>query len=170
MAGNGPGDGSEAWPGRTPPEHLSDAGLDWLAEASPDPDTCRRQWRRGGSGLTMLPAGRRWDVLLVPGALGLPALAVLALTPRGLGPVLADFGDENLAFLVPPGTAARWLGTGVRVAGAGSWILLPPPSRRAGGCLRWLVAPDGSGRLTDPVLLELALHDAAAGLGDPCAR
>jgi hypothetical protein len=31
-----------------------------------------------------------------------------------------------------------------------------------GGGVRWLVPPDGSGALVDPVLLELAMHEAAA--------
>jgi hypothetical protein len=28
--------------------------------------------------------------------------------------------------------------------------------------VRWLVPPDGTGHLTDPRLLELAMHEAAA--------
>ena len=38
---------------------------------------------------------------------------------------------------------------------------MPYPGRSAGG-VRWLIAPDGSGTLTDPSLLELAMHEAAA--------
>lgn len=79
------------------------------------------------------------------------------------GPVLADFGDPRLGFFVPPGTVARWVGTGVRGAGAGTWIVVPFPGRTGGG-VRWLVPPDGSGTLTDPLLLELAMHEAAAGI------
>ena len=138
-------------------------GMDWLAEASPDPAGCRRAWRRPGVTLMMLPAGRRWDVLSVQGRLGRPALAVLARTGRRPGPVLADFGDESVGFLVPAGTAAHLLGTGLGVAGEGTWVVLPHPAR-PGSSMRWLVAPDGSGLLNDPVALELALHDAAADL------
>ncbi len=57
----------------------------------------------------------------------------------------------------------RRLGTGVRSAGPGTWIVVPNPSRAAGAARR-LVPPDGSGTLTDPVLLELAMHEAAAVL------
>jgi hypothetical protein len=76
------------------------------------------------------------------------------------GPVLADRADDRLGFLVPPGTADHWTATGVRAAGTGTCIALPHPD---GGTrtLRWLVPPDGSGRLVDPVRLELALHAAA---------
>ncbi len=30
--------------------------------------------------------------------------------------------------------------------------------------MRWVVPPDGTGLLTDPVLLEIAMHEAVAGL------
>ncbi len=142
---------------------METTGLDWLAQAAPDPQAFRAQWERTGLGLVLLPAGRHWDVLSVPGRLGRPAVDLLGTA--SCGPVLADFGDEHIGFLVPVGTAARWLGTGVRCAGEGTWIVVPHPGRRSRG-VRWLVPPDGSGRLNDPVVLELALHEAAAGLGD----
>ncbi len=140
------------------------SAVDWLAAAAPDPQTCRREWERSGLGIALLPAGQLWDVLLVPGPLGRLTLSALVRLPHGAGPVFADFGDENLGFLVPVGTAARWVGTGVRGAGYGTWVVLPHPAAERGHGVRWLVPPDGSGALTDPVLLELALHDAAARL------
>ncbi len=39
--------------------------------------------------------------------------------------------------------------------------MVPYPGRATGG-VRWEVLPDGKGTLTDPVLLELAMHEAAA--------
>ncbi|MDA5282805.1 hypothetical protein ACWGHM_30960 [Streptomyces sp. NPDC054904] len=135
--------------------------VEWLVSVAPDPDACRREWERNPLGVTLLPAGRGWDVLILPGELGLAALDVLRLLPGGPGPVLADFGDSRVGFLVPPGTASRWLGTGVRGAGCGTWIVVPYPGRATGG-VRWLVVPDGSGTLTDPAVLELAMHEAAA--------
>ncbi|MEV7780490.1 hypothetical protein [Kitasatospora sp. NPDC088351] len=142
---------------------MESTGLHWLAQAAPDPEAFREQWERTGLGLMLLPAGRRWDVLSVPGRLGRPALEILG---DGLcGPVLTDFGGESVGFLVPVGTAARWIGTGVRCAGDGTWIVVPHPRPRSRGA-RWLVPPDGSGRLNDPALLELALHEAAARLRD----
>ncbi|MFG2847757.1 hypothetical protein ACGF12_31980 [Kitasatospora sp. NPDC048296] len=140
---------------------MESTGLHWLAQVAPDPEAFRAQWERSGLGLMLLPAGRRWDVLSVPGRLGRPALDVLDTGSRG--PVLTDFGDEHVSFLVPVGTAARWVGTGVRCAGEGTWIVVPHPERSSRG-VRWLVPPDGSGRLNDPVFLEFALHEAAAGL------
>ncbi|MFD5898186.1 hypothetical protein [Streptomyces sp. NPDC060366] len=137
--------------------------LEWLASVAPDPDACRWEWERNPQGVALLPAGKRWDVLILPGELGCPALDVLNRLVDRAGPVLADFGDARLGFFVPPGTVARWIGTGVRGAGGGTWIVVPYPGRTGGG-VRWLVPPDGSGTLTDPLLLELAMHEAAAGI------
>lgn len=71
-----------------------------------------------------------------------------------------------MGFFVPPGTVSRWIGTGIRGCGRGTWIVVPYPGR-AGWGVRWLVPPDGSGTLTDAGLLELAMHEAAgAAAGD----
>ncbi|AYG80097.1 hypothetical protein DWB77_02223 [Streptomyces hundungensis] len=139
------------------------SAVEWLASVAPDPDACRWEWERNPHGVALLPAGRRWDVLILPGELGHPTLDVLARLVDRPGPVLADFGDARLGFFVPPGTAARWLGTGVRGAGRGTWIVVPHPGRASAGT-RWLVPPDGSGTLIDPGVLELAMHEAAAAI------
>ncbi|SFG15341.1 hypothetical protein SAMN02787118_116150 [Streptomyces mirabilis] len=135
----------------------------WLASVAPDPEACRWEWERNPLRGALLPAGRLWDVLILPGELGYPTLDVLSRLIDRLGPVLVDFGDARMGFFVPPGTAARWLGTGVRTAGRGTWIVVPYPGRTTGG-VRWLIPPDGTGTLTDPALLELAMHEAAAGI------
>ncbi|MFE5493874.1 hypothetical protein ACFQ7Z_28520 [Streptomyces virginiae] len=135
--------------------------VEWLASAAPDPDACRRAWERNPLGVALLPAGRLWDVLILPGELGQATLDVLALLTDRPGPVLADFGEARLGFFVPAGTTSHWIGTGVRGAGRGAWIVVPYPGRATGG-VRWSVLPDGAGTLTDPVLLELAMHEAAA--------
>ena len=139
------------------------SAVDWLVSVAPDPEGCRREWESNPLGVTMLPAGRLWDVLIIGAHLGYPALDVLHRMIDRPGPVLADFGDARVGFLVPPGTSTRWLGTGVRAAGRGTWIVVPYPGRPSGG-VRWLVPPDGTGHLTDPVVLELALHEAAAAI------
>lgn len=138
--------------------------VDWLVSVAPDPEICRWEWERNPLGVALLPAGVRWDVLIVGGTLGHPTLDVLTRLVERPGPVLADFGAGRMGFFVPPGTVSRWLGTGVRGAGRGSWIVVPYPGRDTGGA-RWLVPPDGTGTLTDPDLLELALHEAAAAVG-----
>ncbi|TQJ56049.1 MULTISPECIES: hypothetical protein [Streptomyces] len=137
--------------------------VEWLTSVAPDPEACRWEWERNPLGVALLPAGKAWDVLILPGELGYPTLDVLTRILHRPGPVLVDFGDSRMGFFVAPGTAARWLGTGIRTAGAGTWIVVPYPGRSTRG-VRWLVPPDGSGTLTDPALLELAMHEAAAGL------
>ncbi|MFJ4839236.1 hypothetical protein [Streptomyces sp. NPDC088746] len=142
----------------------AEAAVVWLASVAPDPRACRREWERNPQGMALLPAGRRWDVLLVPGELGYPTLDVLTRLLDRPGPVLADFGEARMGFFVLPGTAARWVGTGIRGVGEGTWIVVPRPGSTVGG-VRWLIPPDGSGTLTDATLLELALHEAAAARG-----
>ncbi|MFC4507518.1 MULTISPECIES: hypothetical protein [Streptomyces] len=137
--------------------------VEWLTSVAPDPEACRWEWERNPAGVALLPAGRAWDVLILPGELGGRTLDVLTRILDQPGPVLVDFGENRMGFLVPAGTAAHWIGTGVRTAGAGTWIVVPYPGRSTGR-VRWLVPPDGSGTLTDPALLELAMHEAAAGL------
>ncbi|MGW1229789.1 hypothetical protein [Streptomyces sp. NPDC002530] len=148
------------------------AAVVWLASAAPDPGACRWAWERDPWRVALLPAGRRWDVLTVPGEWGRVTLEVLVRLTGRPGPVLADSGTGRTGFFVPPGTAAHWVGTGVRGAGEGDWIAVPRPGRAAGG-LCWLVAPDGSGTLTALPTLETAMHEAAAVLrwrGGGCQR
>ncbi|GAA0428524.1 bifunctional DNA primase/polymerase [Streptomyces luteireticuli] len=138
------------------------SAVEWLASAAPDPRACRRQWQRDPFGVVLLPAGRLWDVLVVPAALGRPAAELLSRRTRRPGPVLCDERAGRVGFLVPPGTAGRWVGTGVRGVGAGGWVVVPHPLRGRSP-VRWLVPPDGSGVLTDPVGLEGALHRVVGG-------
>ncbi len=141
------------------------SAVEWLATAAPDPGTCRWEWERNPLGIALLPAGRVWDVLILPSGLGHPTLDVLSRCTDRIGPVLADFGDSRLGFFVPPGTAAGWVATDVRAVGEGSWVVVPHPGRAASG-VRWIVPPDGTGTLTDPAVLELSMHEAAASIAD----
>lgn len=111
--------------------------VEWLASVAPDPEACRWEWERNPLGVALLPAGKAWDVLILPGELGYPTLDVLTRVIDQLGPVLVDFGDARMGFLVPPGTAARWLGTGIRTAGLGTWIVVPYPGRSTGESAGW---------------------------------
>ncbi|GGQ39328.1 hypothetical protein GCM10010279_55890 [Streptomyces mutabilis] len=84
-------------------------------------------------GVALLPAGKAWDVLILPSRLGYPTLDVLSRVLDQPGPVLVDFGDARTRFFVPAGTAARWVGTGVRTAGLGTWIVVPHPGGVSSG-------------------------------------
>ena len=135
--------------------------VEWLAAAATDPQACKREWEHGESGTVLLPAGRFWDVLSVPEQLGLVALdALMRTTRQEPGPTLVDAGARRVGFFLPPDPMSRWIGSGIRYAGRGSWIAVPAPYRVAGS-LRWLVPPDGSGTVHTPAAVELALQQAA---------
>ncbi len=133
--------------------------MEWLAAAAPDPRACKRDWDRG-DGVALLEAGRYWDLLSVPERLGLLALDLLWQTSSPLpGPTLVDTAAERVGFFLPPDPGSEWVGAGLRHAGKGAWVAVPPPYR-PGRFLEWLIPPDGSGALYPPVILEAALRRA----------
>lgn len=133
--------------------------VEWLAAAAPDPRACKRAWDEG-DGIALVEAGRYWDVLSVPDQLGLLALDLLwQPSLPAPGPTLVDTAARRIGFLLPPDPGSRWIGTGLRYAGRGSWVAVPPPYRSS-RFMEWLVPPDGSGVLHAPVTLELALRQA----------
>ncbi|MDQ1042584.1 hypothetical protein [Streptomyces sp. V4I2] len=136
--------------------------MEWLAAASTDPRTCKRQWH-GDTGVAVLACGRFWDVLSVPEDLGMPALDTLLCIPQPPGPALADTAARRVAFFLPPDPEGRWIGSGIQYAGQGTWLAVPAP-HRAAGRLRWLVPPDGTGSLFVPATVELALQVALGRL------
>jgi hypothetical protein len=106
-------------------------------------------------------AGEPCDLVTVPARQGLEAVDILrrGATP-GVGPVLHDGACDTLGFLVPPGTAAAWDMPGsacTQTNGRGLRIPAEPPVTGAG----WLLPPDASGPVTDPVVLRRALGEAA---------
>ncbi|MEW2301254.1 hypothetical protein AB0958_14955 [Streptomyces sp. NPDC006655] len=138
-------------------------GVEWLAAAAADPRTCKWEWDHG-EGVSLLEAGRFWDLLSVPGQLGLLALDLLWRPSLPVpGPTLVDSAAHRVGFFVPPDPAGGWIGAGLRYATKGSWVAAPPPYR-AGRSLEWLVPPDGAGTLHSPGMLELALREANATL------
>ncbi|WP_437075447.1 hypothetical protein [Streptomyces sp. enrichment culture] len=139
--------------------------MEWLASVAPDPRACREQWEDNPFAAVLLPAGLRWDVLLVPGRLGYSAFDLLSRRVRTPGPVLADLGGTRTGFFVPPGSTHHRSHDAGRVAGFGTWICLPCPGHAARGT-RWLVPPDGTGSLNEPAVVEAVL-DAAAALLTP---
>ncbi|MFB9515962.1 hypothetical protein [Streptomyces purpureus] len=104
------------------------------------------------------------DLVTVPARQGLEAVDILR---RGgapaVGPVLHDGTCDTLGFLVPPGTAEAWdvpgsactqtAGGGLRIPG----VHTEPPVSGTG----WLLPPDATGPVTDPVVLREALGEAA---------
>ncbi|MEU6097997.1 hypothetical protein [Streptomyces sp. NPDC047079] len=137
--------------------------VEWLAAATPDPRAGKRGWHPG-DGTVLMEAGRHWDLVSVPRQLGLLTLDILWYDPvRTPGPTLVDSAARRVGFLVPADPAVHWYGEGVRRAGAGSWVAVPPPDRSPSP-LEWIVPPDGSGALHSPLMLRLALREAGETL------
>ncbi|MEV5061349.1 bifunctional DNA primase/polymerase [Streptomyces sp. NPDC053794] len=133
---------------------------EWLASAATDPARLVRRWERDPLDVGLLAVGRWWDVVLAAGTAGRSALDRLTAHGPRPGPVLADTAGTRVCFLVPPGTAGASFRAGVRVVGAGAWLVAPHPEVTSRG-LRWLVPPDGSGTLTAPSRLADALPPAS---------
>lgn len=134
-------------------------GVEWLAAAAPDPRACKREWDHG-DGVSLLEAGRFWDLLSVPERLGLLTLDLLWQPALPVpGPTLVDTVAHRVGFFLPPDPSGRWIGSGVRYTTKGAWVAAPPPYRPTRS-LEWLIPPDGTGALHSPATLELALCQA----------
>jgi hypothetical protein len=118
---------------------MADAGaksaVEWLVSVAPEPESCRCEWERNLLGVTLLPAGRLWDVLILTGELGYPTLDVLTRMMDRPGPVLADFGDSRMGFFVPPPRAGSppALARPAPAPGSSSPTPVGPPA----GCGGW---------------------------------
>ncbi|MEU0667964.1 hypothetical protein ABZ508_12565 [Streptomyces lavendulocolor] len=139
-------------------------------QANPQPGGASRttaaHWPAPGGGAPP-GEGEACDLVTVPARQGLEAVDILR---RGgapvVGPVLHDGSCDTLGFLVPPGTAAGWDMPGsacTRTSGRG--LRIPPlpgdrPEPPVSGT-GWLLPPDATGPVTDPVVLREALGEAA---------
>jgi hypothetical protein len=147
--------------------------IEWLAAASDNPQACKAEWRRH-TGIALLAAGRMWDVLIAPQALGLRASSLLdELAWLAPGPSLLDNRRHEVGFLLPPHPDTLWVGTGMRYLTTGTWVAVPAPHCRW-GFLHWLSPPHGTGTLNMPDVMEEVLQRAMSELahahGNPPLR
>nr|WP_134011289.1 hypothetical protein [Streptomyces sp. 846.5] len=122
------------------------------------------RWNQHELGTELLPAGRQWDVLILPLQQGLLVFGALLRNPGIPGPVLADFDRGQVGFFVPPDAVEACVSTDSRLAGRDTWIVVPRPGH-ACSRVQWLFPPDGEGTLNEPGALEAALQ-ITAGLTD----
>jgi hypothetical protein len=125
--------------------------------------------------MVLLATGEKFDVLEVPGSVGLRALGAARLQADVLGPDRAD-GRGPVAvgptgrwmFFVRPGLPLRSeLDNRLDVLrhGRGSWVPAAP-SRMPEGIVRWAVSPDQvHWRLPDSAAVQAMLVDALSALG-----
>ncbi len=125
----------------------------WELGASSDPADIDCWWEVGPFSV-LLATGHAFDVIEVPGQLGLAALRT-----RRTGPVAAAPGGRWL-FLVGAGHGLRpELASRLDIVlhGRGSWMAAPP-TRTATGRWRWQVRPTTTGwRVPDPYAVQQLL-------------
>jgi len=107
-----------------------------------------------GGGPQVLPCGRDFDAIRLP---AFTALHVLGRLPAPT-PLIEDQTQDVAYWLVPAGTATRWLVQGTEALGAGTRVAIPAPDCCPGPWLsgppvRWLVPPHGH-CLTAPEVLR----------------
>ncbi|MEV0535888.1 hypothetical protein [Kitasatospora sp. NPDC050463] len=129
-----------ALPSAIPPANV--AGLRWLAGFHRDAVACLDTWATGGPAEIPL---HHLAAVQVTATLGIRA--VQRLEP--IGPVLHSVGRGTVEFFVAP-TTMTVDQPGVRLLGNGA-LLCPPPGRalEVRRAPRWLIEPDGIGRLMD---------------------
>lgn len=141
-------------------------GIEWLAAAAVDPRVCKREWDQG-CGITLLEAGRFWDVLSVPDRLGLLALDRLWRDPVRLpGPTLVDCAAHRVGFFLPPDPVGGW-GTECVTSAGGRGL---PCRRRTGRRGSWSGScrPMAAAPCTPPARWSRRFRQPAAR--SPCWR
>ncbi|WP_241777688.1 bifunctional DNA primase/polymerase [Streptomyces sp. CT34] len=140
------------------------AGADWLASASPHPDSVHTLWAERPTAPSVLPCGAVFDVINAPVLFGRRMVDRLWSAGPGSGPVAVHRG--RLLLFAAPGTAQRlpallaWEEWAAAVPpllchGGGDAVTVPalyPRPRTSGAAAeddpagatasRWLVAPD----------------------------
>ncbi|WP_370146368.1 bifunctional DNA primase/polymerase [Streptacidiphilus sp. EB129] len=135
-------------------EYVTVAGEAWLASASEYPRSMRALWESRPWAPTVLPCGRTFDVVNLPGLFGRRVLDELWATGPGCGPVATHRGRILLFAQVGAAQQLRTLLVWEEWArsvppllchSAGDAITVPPVQRAVDapeGPNRWIVAPD----------------------------
>lgn len=129
-----------------------DAGDDWLASCARRPELALDVWAMDG----LLPIHcTQW--LAAEVRLSTALEAVKRIPTRERGPLLIDARFDSAWWLVPLDAAEQLSDVRPVTVLPHGWPLHCPPTSRAVGSRVWLEAPDGSGRVMDPVYLAAAL-------------
>lgn len=102
-------------------------------------------WMPAAGTISVLPAGRWWDAIVVPQQRGLDVLEVLDHeTGHTPGPVVWDqnLANPRLYFLVPVGTAADWAVPDTIALSAGTYVGIPGGTTLEPPGAHWLCPPD----------------------------
>lgn len=136
-----------------PARPLAQAGQDWLLSCTASPAAVQRTW--ASEELAAFTTGEHWRVAEAP---LLPTVdALKRIGSDRLGPVLADVAVQLAWWLLPTSLDDELDDVRQLTVRPAGWILKCPPVLYSLDGRLWLERPDGSGRLTDPVLLGAAL-------------
>jgi hypothetical protein len=126
-------------------------GIAWLSEAADLPELCRELWADDPRRPYGLPAGRRFDVVVVELRLGVETFAQLERHRLPVGPVMADWAMQAVGFFLPPGSRERFgrMLSGepdgaptYRYLDGEKWlVVVPGPMPLSGDRYTWLRAP-----------------------------
>ncbi len=136
-----------------PARPLSEAGQKWLLSCAPHPTDVERRW--AAEELAPFPSGTHWLVAEAPLLSSIDALNVIG--SARLGPVLADVALQLAWWIVPTSLGDELDDVRQLTVHPIGWVLQCPPVLYSLDGRLWLERPDGSGRLTAPVLLGAAL-------------
>ncbi|MGW0795209.1 hypothetical protein [Streptomyces sp. NPDC002692] len=136
-----------------PAQYRREAGQDWLLSCADDLADTRRLW--DADQLAPFPTGGHWLAAEVP--LTHTMEAIKRIRPTELGPVLADTTQGLSWWLLPATLHDELADVRTVTVHARGWILRCPPVLYPVRGRVWLERPDGTGQLTDPVLLGAAL-------------
>lgn len=136
-----------------PALYLRQAGQDWLLSCADTPAEICALWNTDELG--NFPSGGLW--IVGETSLARTMEAVKSIPAQRRGPVLADCHQGVAWWLLPPALADQLDDVHALTVHPRGWILRCPPVLYPVRSRVWIERPDGSGRLTDPVLLGAAL-------------
>jgi Bifunctional DNA primase/polymerase, N-terminal len=150
----------------------------WQNVATVDPDLIASWWQATPTANVILVTGRTFDVLDVPGSVGMTALARMERSGVRPGPVATSAGDRAHFFILSRGAPAdeyEWWSchldcepeeiaevTGLRWHCRNSYVLAPPSVTGTGAPCRWLRDPQ-TYELPDGLRLLGILSDVCEG-------
>lgn len=140
------------------------AGQNWLLACTDDPEETQLLWDE--EQLAPFTTGEHWRVAEAPLALGMDVLRRMP----GQGVVLADVAFYVASWLLPADLGDELDDVKQLTVRPAGWALACPPVLYGVRGRVWLRPPDGSGQLTDPVLLGAAFGPGGARLPTEALR
>lgn len=143
--------------------------LNWIRETGAAPSAALTTWERGD--LVELPAGKAWDVVRLPRALGWKTVTQMRHNGTPVGPV--QHTPDGIEVLVPVGSAALWILPDAEVLTEGKSVHVPHPEMIAPHTVHghtWVISPQQCHPLTDADLLHEAYAATLAAMHMDAAR